>query len=113
MKLPNAQLATVPEPKITQYLLNLGHPIGGSKAALFLRHGFTVEDWRRLLTSRNQLLFKSHGRTAQRHSTCGFWRCSPDLNPLGLRLEELISRLDVEGFIKRVEVGHWPVASEV
>lgn len=48
MKLPNAQLATVPEPKITRYLLNPGHPSGGSKATFFLRHGFTVEDWQRL-----------------------------------------------------------------
>jgi len=32
MKLPNAQLATVPERKVTHYLLNPGHPAGGSKA---------------------------------------------------------------------------------
>jgi hypothetical protein len=48
VKLPNGHLATVPKPKITQYLLNPGHPAGGSKAAFFLRHGFTVGDWQRL-----------------------------------------------------------------
>jgi len=48
MMLPNAQLATVPEPKITRYLLNPGHPAGGSKATFFLRYGFTIQDWRRL-----------------------------------------------------------------
>lgn len=45
MKLPNAQLATVPEQKVTHYLLNPAHPVGGSKAAFFLRHGFTVLEW--------------------------------------------------------------------
>jgi hypothetical protein len=48
MKLPNAQSATVPERKVTHYLLNPAHPAGGSKAAFFLRFGFTVADWQRL-----------------------------------------------------------------
>ena len=45
MKLPNAHLATVPEQKVTLYLLNPTHPVGGSKAAFFLRFGFTVAEW--------------------------------------------------------------------
>jgi hypothetical protein len=48
MKLPNAHLAIVPEKKITLYLLNPAHPVGGSKAAFFLRFGFTIAEWRRL-----------------------------------------------------------------
>jgi hypothetical protein len=48
MKLPNAQSATVPERKVTHYLLNPAHPAGGSKAAFFLRFGFTVAEWQRL-----------------------------------------------------------------
>lgn len=48
MKLPNAQSATVPERKVTHYLLNPAHPAGGSKASFFLRFGFTVAEWRRL-----------------------------------------------------------------
>jgi len=48
MKLPNVQSATVPERKVTQYLLNPAHPAGGSKASFFLRFGFTVADWRHL-----------------------------------------------------------------
>src|SRR5437773_9069878 len=48
MKLPNAHLATVPEKKITRYLLNPAHPAGGSKAAFFLRFGFQATDWQRL-----------------------------------------------------------------
>jgi len=48
MKLPNFALATVPERKITQYLLNPAHPAGGAKAVFFLRFGFTVTEWRQL-----------------------------------------------------------------
>ena len=47
MKLPNAQAATVPERKVTLYLLNPAHPAGGSKASFFLRFGFTAADWQR------------------------------------------------------------------
>jgi len=45
MKLPNAQSATVREPKVVRYLLNPAHPAGGSKAVFFLRFGFTVPEW--------------------------------------------------------------------
>jgi len=48
MKLPNIELAVVPEQKITRYLLNPAHPAGGGKASFFLRFGFTVPDWWRL-----------------------------------------------------------------
>lgn len=33
---------------MTHYLLNPAHPSGGSKAAFFLRFGFTVAEWRQL-----------------------------------------------------------------
>ena len=45
MRLPNAQSATVPERKVTHYLLNPAHPAGGSKAGFFVHFGFTVVDW--------------------------------------------------------------------
>ena len=45
MKLPNAQAATVPERKVTHYLLNPAHPAGGSKASFFLYFGFKAADW--------------------------------------------------------------------
>jgi hypothetical protein len=48
MKLPNAQSATVPERKITHYLLNPAHPAGGSKATFFLRFDFKAAEWQRL-----------------------------------------------------------------
>ena len=31
--------------KITEYLLNKEHPVGGSKAAFFTRFGFSIEQW--------------------------------------------------------------------
>lgn len=45
MKLPNADQAIVPERKITAYLLSLTHPDGRSKAAFFVRFGFTAAAW--------------------------------------------------------------------
>ena len=48
MKLPNAQSATVPERKVTQYLLNPAHPAGGSKALFFLKFGFTAGEWQKM-----------------------------------------------------------------
>lgn len=40
MKLPNAAEAFVPPEKLTDYLLALTHPVGGSKARFFRTHGF-------------------------------------------------------------------------
>ncbi len=45
MKLPNGENAVVAEAKIVRYLLDLTHPVGRSKAAFFLRFGFTLEAW--------------------------------------------------------------------
>ena len=45
MKLPNAENATVPEKKVTHYLLNPAHPVGGGKAEFFLSFGFTAAEW--------------------------------------------------------------------
>ena len=41
-------MATVAEAKITRYLLNPLHPVGGSKAVFFLRFGFNALAWQRL-----------------------------------------------------------------
>ena len=46
--LPNAELATIEERKITRYLLDPGHPDGKSKAKFYLSHGYHPGDWRRL-----------------------------------------------------------------
>lgn len=42
MQLPNNAAAYVPEEKLINYLLNMDHPIGGSKARLLAGHGFTI-----------------------------------------------------------------------
>ena len=39
---------TIPEHKIRKYLLNLCHPVGGSKAKFFLAGGFSDADWQML-----------------------------------------------------------------
>jgi hypothetical protein len=48
MKLPHAGDAVIPQNKIEHYLLNPGHPIGGSKAAFFRAFGFRREQWQLL-----------------------------------------------------------------
>lgn len=45
MRLPNAEHACVDREKLTDYLLCVSHPGGGSKAEFFARFGFRVEDW--------------------------------------------------------------------
>jgi hypothetical protein len=53
MKLRNVDSEVVPERKITHYLLNPAHTVGGSKAAFFLAAGFSAVEWQRL---RNALI---------------------------------------------------------
>jgi hypothetical protein len=48
MNFPNSEFAQVAERKVTHYLLDPAHPVGGSKAAFFLRHGFTRARWQEL-----------------------------------------------------------------
>ena len=45
MNLPRAEAAVVPQNKVENYLLHLGHPVGGGKAQFFLRFGFRREEW--------------------------------------------------------------------
>ena len=54
MKLPHAEEALVPQNKVEAYLLNPGHPIGGSKAAFFQRFEFSREQWRLLADALRQ-----------------------------------------------------------
>ncbi len=46
--LPLAERAHVPKRKITQYLLNLEHPSGKSKARFFISQGFMPARWQEL-----------------------------------------------------------------
>ena len=43
--LPNADRAIVSERKLLDYLLNLGHRSGRSKARFFMAHGFSRDQW--------------------------------------------------------------------
>jgi hypothetical protein len=45
VRLPYAHIAIVDREKINQYLLNLRHRCGASKARFFLEFGFQVDEW--------------------------------------------------------------------
>jgi hypothetical protein len=45
VKVPHADKAEVPEPKIRRYLLDPAHPAGGSKARFLHQFGFAAEPW--------------------------------------------------------------------
>jgi hypothetical protein len=45
MRLPNADLAIIPEGKLRDYLLNPDHPSNGGKAHLFAALGYRPENW--------------------------------------------------------------------
>ena len=57
-QLPFAARALVEERKIVEYLLNLDHPVGASKAKFFLACGFSLAEW---VTLRRSLI--THART--------------------------------------------------
>lgn len=45
MRLPNVESATVPQTKITKYLLSPTHSTGRGKAKFFIQFGFSTEQW--------------------------------------------------------------------
>jgi hypothetical protein len=51
VKLPNCENATLPQEKITGYLLSASHRDGRHKAAFFTAFGFTLENWQQLATA--------------------------------------------------------------
>jgi hypothetical protein len=77
MKLPNAEMAVVPERKVTHYLLNPAHPVGGSKAGFFLRFGFKVAEWQKLVEAlrrhacENEVVETERTRHGQRYAVDG------------------------------------------
>ena len=48
MPIPDAQLAVVTDEKVRDYLLNLEHPDGGSKAVWFQSLGYQRDEWQSL-----------------------------------------------------------------
>src|ERR1039457_1797554 len=59
MKLPNASKAAVGREKITDYLLNPGHPDNGGKADFFTQLGFHRERWEVLAAALKALVVSS------------------------------------------------------
>jgi len=57
MKLPHAEKVVVEREKIVDYLLNVAHRYGASKARFFSKCGFRVEEWQRLAEA-----LREHGR---------------------------------------------------
>lgn len=57
MHVPNAEHAVVPERKLTEYLLSPTHRDGRSKAAFFMRFGFTAAAWQDLAAALRQHMF--------------------------------------------------------
>lgn len=50
MPIPGAESAFIPPKKLSGYLLDPTHPVGGSKARWFLSHGYETKDPDRLAT---------------------------------------------------------------
>ena len=48
MKLPNHERAVIAPEKLRDYLLNVAHKRGGTKAKLLARFGYTASNWKRL-----------------------------------------------------------------
>jgi hypothetical protein len=46
--LPNVEAVVIPTEKVRDYLLDLGHADGGSKAKFFIHFGFNRERWEEL-----------------------------------------------------------------
>lgn len=69
-KVPNADAALVAEGKITEYLLNPGHPDGAGKACFFLGLGFPMDQWEVLATALKNLVM-NHSLTNELESPHG------------------------------------------
>ncbi len=54
MNIPSFNEPEIPKEKISDYLLCLEHPEGGSKARFFLSRGFSYEDWTELAEALRQ-----------------------------------------------------------
>ncbi len=59
MPIPNAESAFIPPKKLTNFLLNLAHPIGGPKARWFISLGYHPEDPDQLETDLLEIVHNS------------------------------------------------------
>lgn len=71
MLLPRARHAKIEPAKVRDYLLDLSHPDGRSKAAFFMRFGFRVEEWQLLAVALKELAMSNpvSGEVESRHGT--------------------------------------------
>lgn len=69
---------TVPEDKITDYLLDPDHPFGGPKARFFLHCGFSLATWQALAAAlaRHPALNPVENTTSTRYGAKYVVRCS-------------------------------------
>lgn len=108
MKIPHAASAVVPERKINGYLLNPAHPVGGSKALFFIRHGFSPGHWEDLKLvllrhlAENEVAGLEHTRYGTRFVVDGPVH-APDGTVLNIRCAWYI---DSEGEIPRFVTAH-------
>jgi hypothetical protein len=58
MKLPQSDTTVIEREKVVDYLLNVSHPFGASKAAFFQRFGFRAQNWEELAHA-----LRLHGQT--------------------------------------------------
>ena len=56
MTIPNAAHCIIESEKVRDYLLNLAHPAGKSKAAFFVSMGFRQSEWEILAKALQQLI---------------------------------------------------------
>ena len=71
MRLPNAEAAVIPLPKMRDYLLDPEHPEGGGKAVFFLAMGFHPDRWQLLADAIREMIGTAPvtQRVESRHGT--------------------------------------------
>lgn len=70
MKLPYSSAASIPKAKVVDYLLSSTHVRGKGKAAFFMRHGFSGDEWMEFAKALRQHAL-DHEITAQEGSPFG------------------------------------------
>ena len=71
MRLPNAEAAIIPHPKMRDYLLDPEHPERGGKAVFFLAMGFHPDRWQVLAAAIREMIGTAPvaQRVESRHGT--------------------------------------------
>jgi hypothetical protein len=84
MKVPNADRAVIAPAKLIDYLLDVDHPHGGSKARLLLSLGYSSAQWRQLDADlRRMHLTEDYVATQQSNWGIRYEIVAPISGPLG------------------------------